>query len=91
MTRTDWLELGRSYYYNFTENDLERVMTVIKYVLTSYVKGEKISAYNIEYRMKRDGFKVLSSYCMKAFSLLSHTTLIDYSYDEKYSYLKQVA
>jgi hypothetical protein len=91
MTRTDWLEVGRNYYLKFTETDLERVMAVIKYVLTRYVKDESISAYNIEYRMKREGSTVLSSDCMKAFSLLTHKTLIDYSYEKKHSYLKQVA
>ncbi len=91
MNRTDWLEVGRNYYITFTENDLEKVMAVIEFVLMSYVKGEIISAYNIEYRMKRKGFTVLSSDCMKAFSLLTHMKLIDYSYEKKHSYLKQAA
>ncbi len=91
MTRLDWLEVGRNYYIKFTETDLENILAVIEFVLTRYFKGETISAYNIEYRMKREGFTVMGSDCMKAFSLLTHTKLIDYSYEKKYSYMKQAA
>jgi len=91
MPQINWLEVGKSYYFNFTETDLHSVLAVIEFVLTKYVKGERISAYNIESRMRREGFTVLGSDCMKGFSLLTHANLIDYSYEKKHSYLLQAA